>query len=93
MDDTIFALATAPGEAGIAVIRISGPDAKSALMRVFVPKAGDMPDHMLRYGHITDGGETVDEAMAVFMAAPATYTREDVAELRNAINTQPCCWT
>ena len=81
MEDTIYALSTAPTEGGIAIIRISGEKALPAILSVFRPAAKDMPDHMLRYGYIYDGDERVDEAMGVYMAAPKTYTGEDVCEL------------
>ena len=78
--DTIAALATAPGEGGIAIVRISGPDALPLLRSLFVPDHA-FESHRLYYGHIVDHGDTLDECMAVYMAAPRTYTREDVAEI------------
>lgn len=83
--DTIAAIATAPGNGGIGIIRMSGPEAGLILSRIFVPAghADDPPEsHRMAYGRITDGGETVDECMAVFMRAPRSYTREDVAEIQ-----------
>lgn len=81
-NDTIIALATPPGEGGIAILRISGDRAENILMGVFRPKqAGPLISHMLTYGQVLDGAEQVDEAMAVLMRAPRSYTREDVAEL------------
>lgn len=84
-NDTIAAVATAPGLGGVAIVRLSGPEAESVLMRVFRPaKAGltALSSHLLTYGHAVDGQETVDECMAVLMRAPRSYTREDVAELQ-----------
>ena len=78
--DTIAALATAPGEGGIAIVRISGPEAESLLRGLFVP-ARDWENRRMYYGHIREGEETLDECMAVLMRAPRTYTREDVAEI------------
>jgi len=85
-NDTIAAIATAPGTGGIGIIRLSGPEAEGILRRVFVP-AGKNPEaplesHRMMYGRLTDGGETVDECMAVLMRAPKSYTREDVAEIQ-----------
>ena len=81
--DTIAAIATAPGQGGVGIVRISGPEAEPVLSRVFRPaKAAPLVSHMLTYGHVMDGGETVDECMAVLMRAPRSYTREDVAELQ-----------
>ena len=79
-NDTIAALATAPGEGGIAIVRVSGPEAEALLSRLFVP-AHAWESHRMYYGHIADGGETLDECMAVLMRSPRSYTREDVAEI------------
>lgn len=83
--DTIIAPATATGEAGIAIIRISGADALSALLRYFTP-TGNHPEletHRLYHGFLTDRSDSiVDEVMAVYMAAPHTYTRDDVVEIQ-----------
>ena len=78
--DTIAALATAPGEGGIAIVRVSGPDAEALLSRLFLP-AHAWESHRMYYGHIVYTGETLDECMAVLMRAPRSYTREDVAEI------------
>ena len=84
-EDTIAAIATAPGQGGIGIIRISGADAERILLELFVP-AGRMTEkmesHRLMYGTIRDNGEILDECMAVLMRAPASYTREDVAEIQ-----------
>ena len=77
--DTIAAVATPPGEGGVAIIRISGPGAREILSRAFPP--APRRDRMLTYGHVMDAGKPIDEAMAVFLPAPHTYTREDVAEI------------
>ena len=80
---TIAAIATAPGQGGIAIVRLSGPDTESILMQVFRPaRKGALTSHMLTYGHVVDGDVPVDECMAVLMRAPRSYTREDVAELQ-----------
>ena len=88
MEETIAAIATAYGEGGIGIVRISGPDAKQILDDLFVPMhlqdAARIVNRQLVYGHIMDPDDNtvVDEVMAVFMKAPATYTREDVAEIQ-----------
>lgn len=82
--DTIAALATAPGAGGIGIIRISGPEALSLLNKVFLPHIPrrHYSSHKLYYGTIvTHDGQVLDEALAVYMQAPHTYTREDVVEL------------
>ena len=81
--DTIAAIATAPGQGGVAIVRLSGPEAESILLQVFRPaKNVPLTSHMLTYGHAVDAGETIDECMAVLMRAPRSYTREDVAEIQ-----------
>ena len=82
--DTIAAIATAPGVAGIGIVRLSGPEAPAILRLLFVPKQPhtDFPSHRLVYGTInTPAGQVLDEALAVHMHAPHTYTREEVVEL------------
>ncbi len=83
--DTIAAIATAPGAGGIGIIRISGPEAEKILLKVFRPKneCVHAPEsHKLVYGWLTDQDELIDECMAVIMRAPKSYTREDVAEIQ-----------
>ena len=83
-EDTIAAVATPPGEGGVAIIRVSGPQAEAVLRRVFAPTkpwTGAIPSHRMRYGRVMDGPEAVDDGMAVFMAAPKSYTGEDTAEI------------
>ena len=82
---TICAIATAPGQGGIAIVRLSGPEAERILLRVFRPAKNDpkpLTSHMLTYGHVHDGETLLDEGMAVLMRAPRSYTREDVAEIQ-----------
>jgi tRNA modification GTPase len=83
-EDTIAAIATATGQGGIAILRISGPRAEAVLRSIFRPAKGEAetyPTHLLVYGHVIKGNEKIDEAMAVLMRAPRSYTREDVAEI------------
>lgn len=83
-EDTIAAIATATGQGGIAILRISGPGAEAILRRIFRPAKEEgetFPTHLLVYGHVVKENEKIDEAMAVLMRAPRSYTREDVAEI------------
>ena len=77
--DTIFALATAQGRAGVAVIRISGPSAFDVAHALI----GDVPQ--TRYAALRKvqdaSGEVIDEALALSFTAPASFTGEDVVEL------------
>ncbi|MBK9941205.1 MAG: tRNA uridine-5-carboxymethylaminomethyl(34) synthesis GTPase MnmE [Kouleothrix sp.] len=82
-DDTIAAIATPPGEGGIGVVRISGPAAPAILALLFRPaRAGAWRPFRMRYGHVAGpAGRALDEALAVYMRAPRSYTGEDVAEI------------
>ena len=81
-NDTIAAQATASGEGGIAIVRISGNNCEEILARVFRAKSGKaLVNRVLTFGHVVDGDRIVDEAMAVLFRAPYSYTREDVAEI------------
>ena len=80
--DTIAAQATAVGEGGVAIVRMSGDGCADVLSRVFFPLDGKpLADRRLTLGRIVDGETALDEAMAVLMRAPHSYTREDVAEI------------
>lgn len=81
--DTIAALATAPGEGGVAIVRISGRKAREILSRAFLPaQKQPIRSRKLTYGRLVAGdGSFLDEVMAVFLPGPHTYTREDVAEI------------
>jgi len=78
--DTIAAISTPLGEGGIGIVRLSGAEALSIAKAVF---RGNLSDRRLSYGHIIDPqtSEPVDEVLVSYMAAPHTYTREDVVEI------------
>ncbi|HMN03778.1 MAG TPA: tRNA uridine-5-carboxymethylaminomethyl(34) synthesis GTPase MnmE, partial [Geobacter anodireducens] len=85
VEDTIAAISTAAGEGGVGIVRVSGPDAPSIARRVFRRGSnGDFESHRFYYGTIVDfdTGQVVDEAMAVLMVRPRSYTREDVLEIQ-----------
>lgn len=82
--DTIAAVSTPPGNGGIGIVRVSGAQAAAIGDSIFKPvNCGGLSSHRFYFGTIRDPatGETVDEAMAVLMRAPRSYTREDVLEL------------
>ena len=84
--DTIAAISTPPGAGGIGIIRISGGMARQILTALFQPKDAScrFQSHRLYYGHIREphgSRKILDEVLAVYMAAPHTYTREDVVEI------------
>jgi tRNA modification GTPase len=87
---TIAAVATAPGEGGIGVVRISGTDAARIAATVFRRGTGDRAieleatvSHRLIFGRVIDPatGAPIDEALLAWMRGPRTYTREDTVEL------------
>ncbi len=83
--DTIAAISTPVGEGGIGIVRVSGAEAELVAARIFSKKgSGGLESHRFYYGEIRDpdNGEVVDEAMAVLMRAPRSYTREDVLEIQ-----------
>jgi tRNA modification GTPase len=75
---TIVALSSAPGKAGVAVIRVSGPRVRFVLETI----CGIVPTpRVATLRKLVDGqGETVDSALVLFFSAPASFTGEDVAE-------------
>ncbi|MCB2215971.1 tRNA uridine-5-carboxymethylaminomethyl(34) synthesis GTPase MnmE [Desulfofustis glycolicus] len=82
---TIAAISTPPGAGGIGIIRISGPQALTMMQQVFRPadRHCSYTSHRLYYGKIVEPSSErfLDEVLAVYMAAPRTYTREDVVEI------------
>jgi tRNA modification GTPase len=80
MRDTIFALATAPGRAAVAVVRVSGPGAKAILSGLCrglpAPRLAS-----LRRIHAQDGA-AIDQALVLWFPGPASFTGEDVFELQ-----------
>ncbi len=88
--DTIAAIATAPGEGGVGIVRLSGPDALGAGLAIFRAgrtlrrlDSGDVESHRMLYGSIVDpeSRAVVDEVLLVWMQSPRSYTREDVVEI------------
>ena len=86
MQQTVCALATPPGAGGIAVVRVSGPEAYPIVSKVFVPlhrqkSVSDARGYTALFGHYTLRGAEMDETVALFFRAPHSYTGEDVIEL------------
>lgn len=80
MRETIFALASAPGRAGVAVMRLSGPNAGPALDALTGLPRPAPRRAVLRRFHAEDGGE-IDQGLAIWFPGPASFTGEDCAEL------------
>ncbi len=82
--DTIAAVSTPPGNGGIGIVRVSGDLAAHVGITLFKPvKNGGLVSHRFSFGTIYDSAhdQVVDEAMAVFMRGPHSYTRENLLEL------------
>lgn len=84
LGETIAAIATAPGTGGIGVIRISGDEALKILQAVFTPYGAlDLVPRYMTLGQVKNvAGDLLDEALAVYMPAPNSYTGENVAEIQ-----------
>jgi len=86
-EETISAVATATGEGGIGIIRISGNKAIAILAAIFRPMCAkpvsDLESQKMTYGHIVDpeSQKRIDEVLVVIMRAPKSYTREDIVEI------------
>ncbi|MEK3790098.1 tRNA uridine-5-carboxymethylaminomethyl(34) synthesis GTPase MnmE [Paenibacillus sp. FSL K6-1230] len=85
LSDTIAAISTAVGEGGIAIIRVSGPDALPEVQRMFKSKTPltEAESHTVHYGHIIEpqSGERVEEVLVTVMRGPRSFTTEDVVEI------------
>lgn len=79
-NDTICALATAPGGA-LGIIRVSGPKALSVVDSICRGSIETTPANTIRYTHIMDGPEVIDEAVVSIFRAPHSYTGEDSVEI------------
>ena len=84
--DTIAAIATAMGNSGIGIVRISGEEAIAVADRVFKVKGGkkklsDMETHTIHYGFVYDGEEVIDEVLVMLMKGPRSFTTEDTVEI------------
>jgi tRNA modification GTPase len=87
LDDTIAAIATPLGEGGLAVVRLSGPQALVIADKSFVPvgknslKPTAATTHTIQFGKIFWRGQSVDEVLLAVLRAPRTFTREDTVEI------------
>ena len=78
--DTIAAVATAPGRGGIGIVRVSGPDVK----KVAGSLLGSLPEprHATLSPFVDTGGQPIDHGIALFFPGPDSFTGEDVLELQ-----------
>lgn len=85
LNDTIAAISTAIGEAGIAIVRMSGDDSINIIDEIFKSASGkkmaEAENRKFLYGHIVDGDKQIDEVLVVKMKGPHSYTAEDIVEI------------
>lgn len=82
--DTIAAIATPPGEGGLGVVRLSGPDALALARGVFEPLPPVLRSRHLYLGHVVEPRDRarLDQAFLAWFKAPRSYTAEDLVELQ-----------
>lgn len=86
-EDTIAAISTAMGDAGIGIVRLSGDEALTIAQKIFVSKSGkclaQLKSHSMLYGHILDvsTGMKIDEVLVTVMLGPHTYTTQNIVEI------------
>ena len=82
---TIAAISTAPGIGGIGIIRMSGEETYNILEKMFIPKhqidLKEQAGYTIKYGHIVDNGQEIDEVLVSFFKRPNSYTTEDLCEI------------
>ena len=84
---TIVSISTAPGIGGIGIIRMSGENSFNILEKIFRPikaqKLCDIKGYTMKYGHIIDGDEVIDEVLVSYFKAPKSYTTEHMCEINS----------
>ncbi len=83
--DTIAAISTALGNAGIGIIRISGDESFDIIKKVFKPKTEmkEIKSNVIRYGYIVNEGKIVDEVLVSFFVHPKSFTTENMCEINS----------
>lgn len=80
--DTIVAIATAPSNSAISIIRLSGSDSIDIVNSVFKGKnLSKVKSHTIHYGYIHNNNDIIDEVLVSVFRSPKTFTREDVVEI------------
>lgn len=86
LDDTIAAIATAPGEGGVSIVRVSGARSLEIADRIVAcppPPLSARPTHVVVHGRVADSaGRELDEVLVLIMRGPHSYTGEDVVEIQ-----------
>lgn len=86
LNDTIAAIATAPGQAAVGIVRVSGPESYPIVARLFRPASGqrvaDLAANQVVFGRLYDDDVLVDECLLLTFRAPRSYTTQDVLEIQ-----------
>ena len=84
---TIASISTAPGIGGIGIIRMSGEKTFEILEKIFKPKTEqkieDIKGYTIKYGHIIENKEIIDEVLVSYFKAPRSYTTENMCEINS----------
>lgn len=84
---TIASISTAPGIGGIGIIRMSGENTFNILGKIFKPKTNqkieDIKGYTIKYGHIVEKNEIIDEVLVSYFKAPRSYTTENMCEINS----------
>jgi len=82
---TIVAISTAPGNAGIGIVRLSGKDSIKIIQKIFKPaKEGNIKGYTIKYGNIIDSkNEVIDEVLVSYFIEPKSYTGENMCEINS----------
>ena len=84
---TIASISTAPGIGGIGIIRMSGEKSFEILGKIFQPKTvqkiEDIKGYTIKYGHIVENEEIIDEVLVSYFKAPRSYTTENMCEINS----------
>lgn len=83
--DVIASISTAPGIGGIGIVRMSGEKCFDVLNKIFIPKKQEKIENIkgytMKYGHIVENGEIIDEVLVSYFKAPRSYTTENMCEI------------
>ncbi len=84
---TIASISTAPGIGGIGIIRMSGENTFNILGKIFKPKTNqkieDIKGYTIKYGHIVEKNQIIDEVLVSYFKAPKSYTTENMCEINS----------
>lgn len=89
MEETIAAISTAPGTAGIGIVRMSGKDVFKVLKKIFRPineeNIENIKGYTIKYGKIFDPetDEIIDEVLVSYFKEPKSYTQENMCEINS----------